>query len=562
MGQFRQQPPRAVLQAHEERPRAPGARDQQVGNDGPRRLADPQAGAGVMNWWRWRRDRDLDEEIDAHLALDTERHIGDGLAPAAARTAALRRFGSRTSVKEGAREADPFFVIETFVRDVVYGFRRLWRQPAFAAAAIVSLALGIGANTLIFSLLDSTLLKPMALADPHRLSAIWTVPVSNPAQAGSSSVSTYFELRDRNRSFESMGAFNGAACGTRTLGTDDNGGSAERIRGVTISPTLLHTLGVAPLLGRTFTDAEDHTDAQANVMMLSHRMWQRRFGGDPAIVGKTLLLDRVQTVIVGVMPAGFDFFGDTYEYFAPLCMTRAQAESKTGAVSIIGRLKPGVSLAQAQAELSGLAASLAASRPEQHGGLGVRVESLQRAHARPLDGNGQPSQDYGSPLVILQGAVALVLLIACANVAGLLLARTAGRRHEVGLRFALGASRRRIVRQLVTESLPLAAIGGFVGILLSWAGLRAFIAFAPSDFPGLDRIALDLRVLGFTAAVVIIKSVLFATLPAVQASHVTLSDPLRSGGRGATAGRQPRLRRYLVAGQIALALVLLVGAGL
>jgi putative ABC transport system permease protein len=514
-----------------------------------------------MSWWRWRSDRDLDDEINAHLDLDTQRHIDDGLAPDAARTAALRRFGSRTSVKEGARDADPFFVIETFVRDIAYGVRRLWRQPAFAIAAVVSLALGIGANTLIFSLLDSTLLRPMALADPDRLAAIWTVPVSNPTQAGSSSVSTYFELRDRNRSFESMGAFNGAACGTRTLGTDENGGSAERIRGVTISPTLLRTLGVAPLLGRAFSDDEDPTEAQPNIIMLSYRMWQRRFGGDPGIVGTTLLLDGAQTAIVGVMPAGFDFFGDAYEYFAPLCITRAQAESKAGAITIVGRLKPGVSLAQAQSELSALAASLAASRPERHGGLGVRVESLQRAHARPLDGNGQPSQDYGSPLVILQGAVAFVLLIACANVAGLLLARTAGRRAEVGLRFALGASRKRVIRQLVTESLPLAAIGGLIGILLSWVGLRTFIAIAPPDFPGLDHVALNLRVLGFTAAVVIMTSLLFAIVPAVQASHVTLVDPLKSGGRG-SSGRQQRFRRYLVTGQIALALVLLVGAGL
>jgi predicted permease len=514
-----------------------------------------------MSWWRWRSDRDLDDEINTHLDLDTQRHIDDGLAPRAARTAALRRFGSRVSVKEGARDADPFFVIETFVRDIAYGFRRLWHNPGFAIAAVVSLALGIGANTLIFSLLDSTLLKPMALADPNRLAAIWSVPVSNPTQAASSSVSTYFELRDRSRSFESMGGFNGAACGTRTIGTDENGGAAERIRGVTISPSLLRTLGVAPLLGRTFTDEEDQTEAQANVMMLTYRMWQRRFGGDPGIVGKTLLLDRAQTVIVGVMPAGFDFFGDTYEYFAPLCMTRAQADSKVGAVTIIGRLKAGVSLEQAQSELSALAASLAASRPERFGGIGVRVESLQRAHARPIDGNGQPSQDYASPLVILQGAVAFVLLIACANVAGLLLARTAGRRAEVGLRFALGASRSRVIRQLVTESLPLAAIGGLIGILLSWAGLRAFTAIAPADFPGLDHLALNLRVLGFTAAVVILTSLLFAIVPAVQASHVALVDPLKAGGRGAS-GSQQRFRRYLVTGQIALALVLLVGAGL
>jgi putative ABC transport system permease protein len=320
---------------------------------------------------------------------------------------------------------------------------------------------------------------------------------------------------------------------------------------------------VTPVIGRTFTDEEDRADNIAPVILISHRTWQRRFGGEPDVLGKTLILNHVPTTVIGVLPADFDFFGDDLEFFAPLCLTRAQELSRLGGNTIVARLKPGVSIQEAQAEVDGISAQLAATDPARHQGIGTRVEPLQRASARSLTSNGQPYGDYGSPLLILQGAVAFVLLIACANVAGLLLARTASRRGEIALRLALGASRWRIIRQLMTESLPIAVLGGTLGVALSWAGLRLFLTTAPPGFPRLDHISLDGRVLAFTAVAVLVTTVLFAVMPALQATKVTLLDPLTESGRGGTAGAgRQRGRSLLVTGQVALALILLIGAGL
>lgn len=515
-------------------------------------------------WLRWRTEADFEDEIQLHLDLEVLGNMNRGLTIQQARYAALRRFGNQTHLKETVREADPFFGIQTFGRDVLNGLRSLRRAPGFAFVAAVSLAVGIGANTLIFSVLNGTLLRPPALPNPDRLATIWTIPTQSREDRVTSSVSTYFGFRDQSRSFSSIGAFNGAACGLRSLGADQNGAPAERIHGQCVTPSLFAVLGVRPKMGRSFVEAEDQIDYVAPVVVLSYRFWQRRFSGDSAIIGRTISLNGVPTTVIGVMSADFTFFGDDVEFFVPLEENRTQVESRLGGLTIVGRLASGVSFEQAQSEVDSIAARMAISDPERHQGLAAQVEPLQRAITRSVTGqraNGAP-RDYRAPLLILQGAVAFVLLIGCANVAGLLLARTSGRRNEIAVRLALGAARGRIIRQLIAENVPLAILGGASGILLSWVGLKLFLSSTPVDFLRLDRISLDERVLAVTALVTLASSLLFTLVPAIQAVRTNLADPLQSSrGSIGNRGRQ-RTRSALASGQIALALVLLTGAGL
>jgi putative ABC transport system permease protein len=513
-----------------------------------------------------RRDR-IEHDLSDEMAFHLEARINDltrrGMSLDEARRRARQEFGSLERYKEEVRSARGLGLVDELRSDLLYGWRALSRSPGFTVVAAASLALGVGANTLVFSLLDATLLRPLDLPDSNRLVAVWTVPTDNPDQLGTSSIPRYFALRDQARSFESVAAFNGIACGVKTLGYERDGAAADRILGQTVSPTMFRTLGVQPIMGRTFTEAEDLVDQVAPVVLLSHRSWQRRFGGDPAIVGKTITLDRAATTVIGVLPEGFEFFGTDREFFAPLCLTRAQVESRVGGNSIVARLTPGVSMAQAQSELDALALQFAETDPARHRGLGLRLESLKRSEARLFNGTGQPSGDYGPSLLILQGAVAFVLLIACANVAGLLLARGTTRQTELALRMTLGAGRQRIMRQVMTESLPLALLGAALGVLLAWLGLKLFLTLAPAAYPRLQGASLDVRVLGFTAIVAMITSLVFAVVPAVQASRVTLVEAAMASNRSTTgnAARQ-RMRSVLVAGQVALVLVLLVGAGL
>jgi putative ABC transport system permease protein len=508
-------------------------------------------------------EADMAGEIEFHIETRTRDLVARGMSPDEARRTARIEFGSVERYKEEVRGARGLRLTDELTSDLVGGVRALRRAPGFTLAAGLSLALGIGANTLVFSLLNSTVLKPVALPNPDRLVAIWTAPVERPEQLGTSSITRYTSFRDLTRSFESVAAYNGIACGVKTLGFEQDGVAPERVLGQTVSPSMFRTLGVEPIIGRAFTDAEDEVDQVAPVVVISYRMWQRRFFGEPAIIGKVITLDRAKTTIIGVMPEGFDFFGQDREFFAPLCLTRAQVEGRTGGNSIIARLKPGVTIAQAQAEIDALSTELAARDPRRHKGFVARVESLTRASARTRDAIGQPAGDYVSSLTILQGAVALVLLISCANVAGLLLARGASRRAEVALRMTLGAGRWRVTRQLLTEGLPLAVLGASVGILIAWVGLKMFVLTAPTDFPRLDEVALDIRVLGFTAIVVLATTALFAIVPALQASRVAIREASRDSSRTSTGtAERRRMRSLLVCGQIALALVLLVGAGL
>ena len=436
-------------------------------------------------------------------------------------------------------------------QNLVYGFRLLLKKPGFTIVAALSLALGIGANTVIFSLINTTLLRPLNYPDSGRLVVAWSVPLRNRNdQRNNLNVSTYNALRDRAQSYEFLGALNG---GPKSLGAEQDGAPAERIYGDTLTPSMFRVLGVKPLLGRLYGDAEYQPENPAPIALISYDLWQRHFNGDRNVVGKTMALDKVTTTVIGVMPKDFEFFNDTLDYLSPLPISRMQALSKTGFLLVIGRLKPGISIKQAQAEADAIAGQLAIADPERNQGNGLMLQPLQEAAYGGLR----------SPLLTLQGAVLFVLLIGCANVAGLLLARAASRRTEIAVRSALGAGRGRMVRQLLAESVPLSLLGGVLGVFLSWAGLKLFVAVAPANFPRLNEISLDLRVLGFTALVVIVTGVIFAIAPAIQATNPDLVSSLKETGRSGTdsAARQ-HLRSALVVAQIALALVLLIGAGL
>src|SRR6266446_3493867 len=435
-------------------------------------------------------------------------------------------------------------------QDLIYGCRMLLKKPGFTIVAALSLALGIGANTVIFSLINTTLLRPLPFADSGKLVVIWTVPLKDRTQRNNVNVSSYYAFRDKSLSLESLGALTGSI---KNLGAEKDGAPAERITGWGFSPAVFQALGVKPALGRFYTEEEDQVDNWAPVIVITNRLWKRHFNSDPNVIGKVLTLDQKPVTVIGLLPEDFSFFGDEVDFICPLEINRTQSQSKQGFILVLGRIKKNGSMKQSQAEIDTIAAQLASGDPERNQGNGAQIQLLQEAAYGYFRG----------PLLILQGAVAFVLLIGCANVAGLLLARAASRRTEVAVRTALGAGRGRIVRQLITESFPLSLVGGILGMALSWGGLKLFVAAAPPGFPRLNELTLDMSVLGFTAVVVVLTAVIFGIVPAVQASRPDLVTSLKESGRSGTdsVARQ-YLRSVLVTAQIALALILLIGAGL
>ena len=495
-------------------------------------------------------ESEMDREMASHLALleaDLEQR---GMTPEEARAAARRAWGSVAHAKELHREARAFLWVGQFARDILYGVRTLLRNPGFAALAVFSLALGIGANTIIFSLFNTILLRPLEYRNPSRLVAIRMAPKDHPGQLSFVSVSSYLAWKKRAKSFESMGSFFSFES---SLGSEENGATAERLQGQFVSASLLTTLGVVPALGRTFREDEGAPVTFAPVTLISDRLWERRYMRDPKILGRTMELDGVKTTIIGVMPKGFNLFLDNADYWAVSGITRQRLESSGGRVNVVGRLAPGVSIAQAQAEMDAIAVQLSKDDPAHNNGSGIRVQPLQE----PFVGS------FREPLLLLQGAVAFVLLIACANVAALLLARGASRQTEIAIRSTVGAGRWRIVRQLLTENMVLAIAGGALGVALAWGGLQLFIASAPSDFPRLNELRLDIRVLAFTAGIALVTGLIFGLAPALQLSRPDLIEELKTAARGAgTALVRHPFRASLVTLQVALALMLLIGAGL
>ena len=438
----------------------------------------------------------------------------------------------------------------TLWQDSVYGFRMLLRKPGFTIVAALSLALGIGANTLIFSLINTTLLRPLPYADPDRLVEIWSVPKDHKEQRNWITAYNLLPFRERAQSFAAMGGTREQVC---NIGSDVSGQAPERVDCENMMPSMFTTLGIRPILGRVLAEDENPVDNPAPVLLISESFWKKHFNRDPNVVGKVLRVDGLDKTVIGVMPKNFYLFDDQAELWTPMNWTHTEMSSTQYAVGTMARLKRGVSIRQAQAEMDALAAQQVAADPIRNKNLSVMLQPMADA----LYGN------LRSPLLLLQGAVALVLLIGCANVAGLLLARAASRRTEIAVRTAIGAGRSRIIRQLITESLPLSLLGGGLGILLAWGGLKLLTAAAPPGFPRLSELSLDLTVLAFTAALAVLTALVFGTVPAIQASKTDLVESLKESRRSGTDGTaRQHLRSALVTLQIAMALILLVGAGL
>jgi putative ABC transport system permease protein len=498
---------------------------------------------------------DLDEEIRAHIEMEERENLEAGMPPDEAHFAALRRFGNVTQTREKSREMWNWQWLETLLQDLRYGLRQLRRNPGFTAVAVLTLALGIGANTAIFSVVNAVILRPLPYPQPERLVLVYST--QTPGQRGrEASYPDFLDWRTRNHVFKNMAVFR---TGNFTLISD---AGPEHLSAAIVSSSLLHLLGVAPVLGRSFLPGDDEPGAVngANAVILSYGFWQRRFGSRPQVVGKSINLDGHLFSVVGVAPPGFQFPGrsEAVDLWTTIAVDKDGAASRMATMrgahylDTVARLTPEVTIPRAQAEMSAIVSGMNKEHPDIHP-RGVRIVPL-------LDGLVGPAR---MALLILLGAVGCVLLIACANVANLLLARATARQREMSIRNALGASRGRVVRQVLTESTLLSLLGGSLGLWLGLRGMDLLVRITPVDIPRLLQTGLDNRVLIFTAVVSLVTGLLFGLAPAIIGFRSDLAGSLKESGRGPSQGsHRTRTHGALVVGEIALALVLLACAGL
>jgi putative ABC transport system permease protein len=507
--------------------------------------------ASVMRWIAHRRkaEQDLDDELQSFVDMAAADRIRDGAAPADARRRAMIQLGGVEQTKERVRTARHGAWIDEFWRDVLHGVRQLRRAPVFAITVVVTLALGIGANTLAFSIVHAVLVRDLPYPDPDRVVLVWFSPSDEADERAGSTLQNYFAVRDRSQSFESVGSTSSIQASIAVDPDDVAGG--EPVAGQRIHATLPPVFGVQPVLGTWFTDADDPATA-ARKLVLGHRLWQHRFAGDPTVIGRLVRVDGQEATVIGVMPEGFEILNGETQFWTPSRWSEATMASPSRMLVVAARLKSGVTIQQAQAEMDVLAGHLAREFPQTNKGWGIHLESVYDAY----------TWRARTPLLLLQGVVALVLLIACANVIGLLLARASTRQQEFAMRMALGSSRARLVRQLFAESVLLAGIGCVCGIALAFAGLRIFMAQNPMTWlPRADGITLDAGVLTFAVLVSAASSILFGLLPSWTVSRRTPTPAIkRTTGVGGVPHHQ--LRGALVSSQVAVALVLLIAAGL
>jgi putative ABC transport system permease protein len=491
----------------------------------------------------------LEEDIRHHLERETRDNIERGMSPEDARYAAMRKFGNITHVKEETRAVWSVVWLDQLLADVRFGLRMLRKNPGFTAVAVLTLALGIGANAAVFSVVYAVLLRPL----PYKESSSLIVLNETTPMVGTVSVSypNFLDWRNQSRTFLEMAAVRGV--GFNLAGVTQ----PENISGDAVSPTFLSMLGVRPFLGRDFEASEEKAGTPP-VILLSYSLWQSHFGGDPNIVGRTIKLDDRSFTIVGVLPPNYRSLDKT-DVMLPIGVWArdnsedAKERGARGDLVVIGRLARGVSLTKARAEMEGIAARLATEYPSSNDRFGVALQPIRDAFVS----NIRPA------ILVLFGAVMFVLLIACANVANLFLVRGASRSKEVALRIALGANRSRIISQMLTESFVLAVLGGVLGLALAVAGIGGMSRLIPADILSGSTVNLNGAVLLFAAGAVTLAAFIFGLAPALQLTKPDVQSELKEGGRSASVGAgQNRLRAALATAEISLALILLVGAGL
>jgi predicted permease len=497
-------------------------------------------------------DQDFEDELLTHLDMLTQANLERGMAPQEARRAARMRLGGLTQLKETNRELRGLPLIETFWQDARYAARMLRKNPGFTAVAVVTLALGIGANTAIFSVVYAVLLKPLPYAHSEQLFNVFEVQPQQGITGTGWSYPNFTELREQTSVFREMA---GVQQHQLTLTAR---GEPSIVNTAAVTPELFSLFGEEPLAGRVLR-SEDGKAGAPPVVVLSEALWRGSFGADPNLVGSSINLDKRPFVVIGIMPAAFRFplLSESGQVWIPLAqdpLFGSWMPRRAGHwLQVTGRLKAGVSRTEAEAELQAIAARLAQAFPTENEGWAVRMVPLQQMIVG----------DARSPLLVMLGAVGLVLLIACANIANLLLARATSRSREIAVRAALGAGRARIVRQLLSETAVLGLLGGGAGIALAYWGVQSLSSVLPPGVPRVNEVRVDTLVLGVALLLSAIASFVFGLAPAFFAAHSNVQTSLREGGaRAGEAGSRRRARSFLAAGEIALAMVLLVGAGL
>jgi putative ABC transport system permease protein len=510
--------------------------------------------AKLSEWWRrivfsFRRgkmDRELAEEMRQHLELKTRHNVATGMDEEEARYAAQRQLGNLTRMEEESRQSWGFPFLESLAQDVRYGLRGLRKSPGFTVVAIITLALGIGATTAIFSVVNTVLLRPLPYQDAQRIARIQTISPMFPEFQLGESIPDFEDIRSGARSFETVAAYQEKPVNLT------GPGEPEQISAAAISAEFLPLLGVSPALGHGIQPDDEH-EKNGKVALLSHRLWRDRFGSDPNVAGRTVALEQKPYTIIGVMPASFEFPRKRTDLWLPLIVTPEEAKRGNWFFHVLAKLRPEQRMQAAQTELDNLAARLSSQYPKDDAGIQFKLTPLQDQ----VTGNAK------SGLMLLLGAVGFLLLIACANVSNLVLSRGVQRQNEIAIRAALGASRARISRQLLVESMLLACLGGAAGMLVAVYGVDAYRALAPADVPRLSELRVDPAIAWIALALSSLAGILCGLAPALHTSRPDLNLSLKErAASGQVVGRLFSLRGWLVVAEVALALVLLDGSAL